>query len=156
MVAVPRVKFCLACVWGNRSHLVERGRCMVCLPDSVLVKWLKIHSTAMFARLLPLGYHSGAPSHGGAHRDWLNYTKPHILIKPSFNFILGVHRDWYRCVKCHRLSVRVHHEAHWGTTHHWQRLVLAYIKCARGVVVDQPLLKLASVPFRRRVGKLSG
>ena len=125
---------------------------MVCLPDGMLIQRLEIYSAAVFTRFFPLGYHPGAPSYGGAHRDRFNHPQPHVLVKASFNFFLGMHRDWYWCVVCHWLGIGVYHEPHVGTAHHWQRLVLTYIECAGGVVVNQPLLQLAPVALCRRVG----
>ena len=81
------------------------------------------------------------------------YSQSHILDEPRFNFLLPVYRDWDRGVVGYRFGFRVDHELDRRACHHGKWLVLACVKRAVFVVVDQESLQLPLVGSGGREGQ---
>ena len=134
---------------GHISGLVKWPLGVMCFSRGMGIEWLQVNGTSWIAIILGADDHSMAPCHRFAHWRRFDHTKPDILVQAALNIIPPVEGDWYGGVAWHRLGLWVYHEFQKGALHHREGLMLARVKCARLVVVDQVLLHLVTVLLRR-------
>ena len=140
VVSVPGIEYGLIGAMGDGPCLMEGGLGVVGLSGCMEVEYLEVHCSVRFSILLRADYHSMTPCDWFANWDRFDYTKADILVKPGLDLFSPVKWDRQGLMLGHRGGLQDNHQSHGWTVHHGEGLVLAHVKSAGLVIVEEPLL----------------
>ena len=101
---------------------------MVRFPGGMLVELLEIDSSPERPVLLGADHHAVAPSVRGSQGDLLLHAQVDISVQSCLHFILPVDGDAGGSVGGFGDCCGVDAQRDWQTSHHWEWLMLAYVK----------------------------